>query len=62
MQQRIYVVTEKSSGTSRLIEAGLPAQALRHVANDLFDVKPANTYDVAKLIGSGGQIEKTKAE
>lgn len=62
MQQRIYVVTEKSTNVSRLIEAGLPAQALRHVANDLFDVKPANTYDVAKLIGAGVKIEKTREE
>jgi hypothetical protein len=64
MNQRIYIVRNKTDGenTSRLILAGNPAQAMRHVANDLFAVKAASATDVAELMGSGVQLEKSKAE
>ena len=64
MNQRIYIVRNKTDGenTSRLILAGNPAQAMRHVANDLFAVKAASATDVAELMGSGVHLEKSKAE
>jgi len=64
MNQRIYIVRNKTDGenTSRLILAGNPAQAMRHVANDLFAVKAASATDVAELMGNGVQLEKSKAE
>jgi hypothetical protein len=63
MNQRIYIVRNKTDGenTSRLILAGNPAQAMRHVANDLFAVKAASATDVAELMGSGVHLEKSKA-
>jgi len=63
MNQRIYIVRNKSDqgAQSRLILAGNPAQAMRHVANDLFAVKAASATDVAELMGNGVQLEKSKA-
>lgn len=57
MQQRIYAVTEKMTGLSRLIEAQNPAQAIRHVANDMFEVKAASASTVARLMSGGAKLE-----
>jgi len=62
MQQRIYAVTSKTDLTGRLVLAQTPAQAMRHVANDLFDVKAANATTVAKLMGSGVKLEQSAAQ
>ena len=64
MTQRIYIVRNKADEgqRTRLILAGNPAQAMRHVANDLFAVKAATATDVAELMGTGVQLEKSKAE
>lgn len=63
MTQRIYIVRNKADEgqRSRLISAGNPAQAMRHVANDLFAVKAASATDVAELMGNGTTLEKSKA-
>lgn len=63
MTQRIYIVRNKADEAqrSRLILAGNPAQAMRHVANDLFAVKAASATDVAELMGAGATLEKSKA-
>lgn len=62
MQQRIYAVTTKADGTGRLVLAQNPAQAMRHVANDLFEVKAASAATVAKLMGSGVKLEQSAAQ
>lgn len=64
MTQRIYIVRNKADEAqrSRLILAGNPAQAMRHVANDLFAVKAASATDVAELMGAGATLEKSKAD
>lgn len=63
MTQRIYIVRNKADEgqRSRLILAANPAQAMRHVANDLFAVKAASATDVAELMGNGTTLEKSKA-
>jgi len=58
MQQRISIVNEKPSGAARLVMAGSPAQAIRHVANARFDVKAANAVAVAELMAGGAELEK----
>lgn len=55
--KRIYIITDKH-GHSRLVEATNPAQALRHVANDMYAVRPAGTYDVARLVKDGAPVEQ----
>lgn len=62
MQQRIYAVTTKADGTARLILAQNPAQAMRHVANDLFEVKAASAATVAKLMSAGVKLEDSAPE
>ncbi len=62
MQQRIYAVTTKADGTGRLILAQNPAQAMRHVANDLFEVKAASAASVARLMSMGVKLEESGAK
>lgn len=62
MQTRIYAVTSRIDGKARLIEAINPAQAMRHVAHDLFEVAPANARTVANLMGQGVRVETGKSE
>ncbi len=62
MQERIYAVTTKADGTGRLVLAQTPAQAMRHVANDLFEVKAANAPTVAKLMSAGVRLESSAKE
>lgn len=59
MQKRLYQVTHRVTGNPRLVEAINPAQAMRHVANSLFDVKAATARDVANLMGMGIKLEQT---
>lgn len=60
MQTRIYTVISKTDNKTRLVEAANPAQALRHVAHDLFEVKPANAMKVASLMLEGVEYERSK--
>lgn len=62
MQQRIYAVTAKSNGAARLVLAQSPAQAIRHVANDLFEVKAASAAVVARLMSAGAKLEDSSAD
>lgn len=62
MQERIYAVTDKNSGTTRLIKAQSPAQAVRHVSGEMFDVKAASASVVANLMSGGCKLESIKAE
>lgn len=57
--QRIYIVHDKQADTQRLVMAVNPAQALRFVANDRFDVSSANAVKVAELMSKGTVVEKT---
>jgi len=62
MSHRIYVVHDNATQKARLIEAGNPAQAVRHVAAEQFMVRVASPYDVAQLVSSGVTLETTKPE
>lgn len=57
MSTRIYLVTDVETNKHRLIRAGNQAQAMRHVANALFDVKVATATQVAELIIGGVTLE-----
>ena len=58
----IYVVTDTANTATRLIEAPNPAQALRHVTSQQFAVKAATASLVAKLMGTGIQLESIASE
>ncbi len=60
MTQRIYSVSNTTNGSTRLVLAINPAQALRHVAQNQFDVKVASAIDVAKLVAGGVAVEQIK--
>ncbi len=59
MQDRIYAVTDKTTFNTRLVVAQSPAQAMRHVANDLFEVKAASAALVGKLMSGGAKLEQS---
>lgn len=57
MSDRIYTVKNKADGSSRLVKALNPAQALRHVAHAQYEVKSTKPLEVAELMGSGIKLE-----
>lgn len=61
-QQRIYTVTSKADGKSRLVMASNPSQAVRFVANDLFEVKAASSVVVATLMTEGTKLERASGQ
>lgn len=64
---RTYVLTVKSTGDRKLIEAGNPAQVLRHAALGMFDVHVAGREEFkqlykAQLQAGVEEIESVKAD
>jgi len=55
---RLYIVTGSGAPAPRLVEATSPAQALRHVARDVFRVAIAGSLDVARLMREGVDVEQ----
>lgn len=55
-EKRPYLVS--GNGEERLINAQSQAQALRHAAKGVFEVKAANTAEVVRLMGSGVKVEE----
>lgn len=60
MTERIYAVNNTTGDKTRLVLAANPAQALRHVAHNQFNVKVASAIDVAKLMADGVTVEQIK--
>lgn len=56
-EARVYIVKDRLNQSTRLIRANNPAQALRFVAIDQFDVAPAKTNDLVALLGTSIQVE-----
>lgn len=57
----IYLVAQ-DNGDKYLVEASSRAQAIRHVARNMFDAKPATPRDVARLMGDGLTVESAKQQ
>jgi hypothetical protein len=53
----IYSVRNKETGIIRLVDAQQNAQALRHVAEDVFEVIVAKPRQIAELVGKGIALE-----
>ncbi len=62
MTTRIYQVTNKSSKTTRLIEATSSKQALLHIAQKDNTVRAATTKDLTEAMRKGEAIEVYGAE
>jgi len=62
MTTRIYFVTDKTTKKPRLVRAGHPATALRHVAADAFDVRVATQDDLLNAFEAGITVEKIAGE
>lgn len=56
MTSRIYIVRDSGGGES-LVDAGTPAQAIRHVTHGIYEAKPATPKDVARLMDEGVKVE-----
>lgn len=59
-ETRVYSVT--GAGKTRLVRAAHQAQALRHVASDVFTVAVASQDALIELVGDGIKVEVAKAE
>ena len=62
MNQRIYAITNKLDNSSKLVQAANPAQALRWVAKDTFEVKSATANVVASMMAAGAKLEQAAAD
>lgn len=60
-ETRIYIVTDRLNQSTRLVRAANPAQALRHVAIDQFEVTPAKADHIAGFLGSDLRVEVARA-
>lgn len=58
MKERIFCVTEKSTGKEHFVSAWLDSQALKTVALELFDVRTVYANELAER--SGLTITKAK--
>jgi hypothetical protein len=56
---RIYHVFDKQTGTNRLVRAGSPAQAVRHVVKNRFDVEVAGQDLLVELLPQGFVVEES---
>lgn len=54
-EQRIYIVT--GNGKTNLVRAMSQAQALRHIAGEMFTVEIARAIDVADLMAKGVHLK-----
>lgn len=54
---RIYAIKANDTGKSRLVFAGNPAQALRHVAKDSFTISIPTTAEAIALSKAGAEVE-----
>lgn len=52
-----YIVKDKATGKVRLVDADNNAQALRHVATDVFEVRVATRKEMFLLAGQGVELE-----
>jgi hypothetical protein len=57
MSTRIYLVTDVETNKHRLIRAGNQTQAIRHAAQNRFDIEVAGQDDLVSLLTSGIPVE-----
>lgn len=67
MTTRIYVITIKPIGlelktTHRLVRTSSPAQALRHVVDNMMSAEYASQDDLVRLLGAGVKVEAVNVE
>jgi hypothetical protein len=58
MAQRIYLVTNKTTGASRLIKAAVVSQAIAHAAKQDFEAHVATQDELVDGLNAGVKIEK----
>lgn len=58
MEYRIYMVREQGKDDIRLIRAGSPAQVIRHLIKDRFEIERPSSADVADYIEAGIPVER----
>jgi hypothetical protein len=55
---RVYLVTETTTGTQRLIRATYRTTAIRHAAQDKFSAHKATHDELERLITAGVRVEQ----
>jgi hypothetical protein len=59
MAQRIYLVTNKTTGATRLIKASIVSQAIAHAAKQDFEAHVATQDELVDGLNAGIKIEKS---
>jgi hypothetical protein len=59
MSTRIYLVTNGASDP-RLVRAGTPAQAIRHVTKPIYAAEVASQDQLVAWLGKGTKVEDAK--
>ena len=59
---RVYAITDKTTKKPRLVRATHPSTALRHVADEAFEVRVATQDDMEAAFLAGIRVEKVGAE
>jgi len=59
MAQRIYLVTNKTTGASRLIKAAVVSQAIAHAAKQDFEAHVATQDELVDGLNAGVKIENS---
>lgn len=59
---RIYVVTDNSDATQRLVEATNKSAAIRHAVQERYSAIAATSHDVARLMAAGKTLEHAGQE
>lgn len=60
---RIYRISDvHAKHPDRLVEASTRSQAVRHVADDVFNSRVATQDDLVELVGKGAKVEKASTE
>lgn len=58
MEYRIYLIREEGAEDIRLVRAGSPAQVMRHLIKNRFQIERPSTADVADYIEAGVPVER----
>lgn len=58
MEYRIYLIREEGVEDIRLVRAGSPAQVMRHLIKNRFQIERPSTADVADYIQAGIEVER----
>lgn len=62
MKKRIYAIKNKETAETRLVLAITASQAVRHIVDGEYEIKPCSAVDVAHHMAEGVKLEEAGAD